>query len=72
MATRTRGGGRSPGGRKGKTKAELKRLLEKARNEVEKLLQADRVGILSSKTIKARLTQLDKYLEAIEFFDEGA
>lgn len=57
--------------RRGKTRAELKRLLKKAQAEVEKLLKADQVGTLNRRDLKAGLEEIDENLEAMEPLEKG-
>lgn len=72
MATRKNTPGRTSGkGKKGKTKAELKRLLKKAQAEVEKLLAAHESGTLKRGNLKSRLTEVRRVLTGIEPFEEG-
>jgi len=50
-------------GRKGKTKAELKKLLKKAQAECERLLKGDQAGTLTRRNLKAGLEEIEEYLE---------
>lgn len=71
MATRrtiTRSGGRRG---KGRTKAELRRLLKAAQSEVERLLKADNTKTLTPAILKTRLKRLKKDLQKMEPFEGG-
>jgi hypothetical protein len=52
-----------------KTKAELTRLLEKARAQVDQLLKGHRAGSLTGKNLQARLKEADKHLKAMAPFE---
>jgi hypothetical protein len=52
-------------GRKGKTRAELKKLLKKAQTEVETLLKGDRAGTLTRTKLQAGLEEIEKNLVAM-------
>jgi hypothetical protein len=56
-------------GRKGKTRAELKRLLKKAQAEVEKLLKRDQAGTLTRVNLKAGLEEIEEYLAEMGPFE---
>jgi hypothetical protein len=53
-------------GRKGKTRAELKELLKKARAEIDKLLKGDRAGTLTRVNLRAGLEEVEVHLDEME------
>jgi hypothetical protein len=53
-------------GRKGKTRAELKKLLRKARAEIDKLLKGDQAGTLTRANLRAGLEEVDVNLDEME------
>jgi hypothetical protein len=57
---------------KGKTRAQLERLLRDAHNEVEKLLQGDEAGTLSSTKLRAGLEEIKEDLDAMEPLEKGS
>lgn len=66
--TRKKSAGRR---RRGKTKAQLKRLLKDAQNEVAKLLREDRAQNLTQAHLRTRLRRIKKDLRKIEPFEGG-
>jgi hypothetical protein len=58
-------------GTKGKTRAELKKLLRKAQAETEKLLKADQAGTLTQANLRAGLEEIEERLEAMEPLEKG-
>ena len=56
---------------KGKTKAELKRLLKDAQGEVDKLLKADQAENLTRASLKGKLHRIKRDLKKIEPFEGG-
>jgi signal transduction histidine kinase len=56
---------------RGRTKAQLKRLLKDAQNEVEKLLKAARAENLTRAHLRTRLRRIEKDLRQIEPFEGG-
>jgi hypothetical protein len=62
---------RSKAAGKGKTKAELQRLLKRAQSEVAKLLQDDEAGTLTRLKMKTRLKDVEKTLDEMEPLECG-
>jgi hypothetical protein len=58
-------------GRKGKTRAELEKLLKKAQAEIEKLLKGDQAGTLTRVNLRAGLEEIEEHLEEMEPFERG-
>jgi hypothetical protein len=52
--------------RNGKTRAELKKLLRKARAEIDKLLKGDQAGTLTRANLRAGLEEVDVNLYEME------
>lgn len=50
-------------GEKGKTRAELKKLLKKAEAEIEKLLKGDQAGTLTRARLRAGLEEIEEHLK---------
>jgi hypothetical protein len=64
---------RSGRSRNGKTRAELKKLLKKARAEIDKLLKGDEAGTLTRANLRAGLEEVDVNLyemEPLELWDK--
>jgi hypothetical protein len=59
-------------GRKGKTRAELKKLLKKAQAEIEKLQKGDQAGTLTRKTLRAGLEEIEENLDAMNPLEKGS
>jgi hypothetical protein len=59
-------------GSKGKTKAELKKLLKKAQAEIEKLQKGDQAGTLTRKTLRAGLEEIEENLDAMNPLEKGS
>lgn len=58
-------------GRKGKTRAQLKKLLKKAEAEIEKLLKGDRAGTLTRVRLRCGLEEIEEHLRAINPLEKG-
>jgi hypothetical protein len=58
--------------RKGKTRAELKKLLKKAQAEIEGLLKGDDAGTLTRVNLRAGLEEIEEHLEAMNPLERGS
>jgi hypothetical protein len=58
-------------GSKGKTRAELERLLKNAQAEIDKLLKGDKAGTLTRAKLRAGLKEIEDDLEAMEPLENG-
>jgi hypothetical protein len=57
--------------RKGKTRAELKKLLKRAEAEIKKLLKGDRAGTLTGARLTAGLEEIEDNLKEINPLELG-
>jgi hypothetical protein len=58
-------------GRKGKTRAELKKLLKKAQTQIGKLLKGDQAGTLTRVNLKAGLEEMEEHLKRMNPLEKG-
>jgi hypothetical protein len=56
-------------GKKGKTRAQLLRILDKAQDEVEQLLKSADKGTLTGRDLRTGLREIGKSLDAMEPFE---